>query len=265
MKSYPKKWGKLFERYLDEYLPERKDEICARADREYRKLLTQMPDVGGKENMMASNMETWFSIVAFYEASDHVIDGKAFETIYEWHIDPLRFLGKIIDANRSKWVYKLFGIIYDRYEKQLREHQAKGEWKDSWGIAVNPENHKEGYSFHLIGCPIAKHAKENGYEELLPHLCRTDHVLAEVLGYPNWWASIPMPIASFLEEYDFTGKTVIPFCSHGGGKIGQSLTAIAKLAPDAVMGEGLSVHYSGGLSLSDDVAAWLETNGIRKD
>ena len=50
-----------------------------------------------------------------------------------------------------------------------------------WGIAVNPENHKEGYSFHLIGCPIAKHAKENGYEELLPHLCRTDHVLAEVL------------------------------------------------------------------------------------
>ena len=181
VKSYPKKWGKLFERYLDEYLPERKDEICARADREYRKLLTQMPDVGGKENMMASNMETWFSIVAFYEASDHVIDGKAFETIYEWHIDPLRFLGKIIDANRSKWVYKLFGIIYDRYEKQLREHQAKGEWKDSWGIAVNPENHKEGYSFHLIGCPIAKHAKENGYEELLPHLCRTDHVLAEVL------------------------------------------------------------------------------------
>ena len=168
MKSYPKKWGKLFERYLDEYLPERKDEICARADREYRKLLTQMPDVGGKENMMASNMETWFSIVAFYEASDHVIDGKAFETIYEWHIDPLRFLGKIIDANRSKWVYKLFGIIYDRYEKQLREHQAKGEWKDSWGIAVNPENHKEGYSFHLIGCPIAKHAKENGYE---PTMC----------------------------------------------------------------------------------------------
>ena len=64
---------------------------------------------------------------------------------------------------------------------RLREHQAKGEWKDSWRIAVNPENHKEGYSFHLIGCPIAKHAKENGYEELLPHLCRTDHVLAEVL------------------------------------------------------------------------------------
>ena len=43
---------------------------------------------------------------------------------------------------------------------------------------MNPENRTEGYSFHLIGCPIAK---EHGYEELLPYLCRTDHVLAEVL------------------------------------------------------------------------------------
>lgn len=39
------------------------------------------------------------------------------------------------------------------------------------------------------------------------------------LGFPNWWASIPMPIASFLEEYDLEGKTIIPFCSHGGGAI----------------------------------------------
>lgn len=83
-----------------------------------------------------------------------------------------------------------------------------------------------------------------------------------ILGYPNWWASIPMPIASFLEEYDFTGKTIIPFCSHGGGRFGQSLTAIAKLAPDAVMGEPLSVHYSGGGTLSQDVKDWLELNKI---
>lgn len=83
-----------------------------------------------------------------------------------------------------------------------------------------------------------------------------------ILGYPNWWASIPMPIASFLEEYDFTGKTIIPFCSHGGGRFGQSLTAISKLAPDAVMGEALSVHYSGGNGLADDVEDWLRANGI---
>jgi len=84
-----------------------------------------------------------------------------------------------------------------------------------------------------------------------------------IIGYPNWWASIPMPIASFLEEYDFSGKTIVPFCSHGGGRFGQSLTAIAKLAPNAELGEGLSVHYSGGSSLPDDIAEWLEINGLK--
>ncbi|MDE6259378.1 MAG: SUMF1/EgtB/PvdO family nonheme iron enzyme [Oscillospiraceae bacterium] len=83
-----------------------------------------------------------------------------------------------------------------------------------------------------------------------------------ILGYPNWWASIPMPIASFLEEYDFSGKTIVPFCSHGGGRFGQSLTAITKLVPDAVLGEGLAVSYSGGSGLSGDVTAWLEENNI---
>ncbi len=84
-----------------------------------------------------------------------------------------------------------------------------------------------------------------------------------LIGYPNWWASIPMPIASFLEEYDFSGKTIIPFCSHGGGRFGQSITAIAKLAPDSTLGEGLSIHYSGGSALSDDVADWLRINNIQ--
>lgn len=72
-----------------------------------------------------------------------------------------------------------------------------------------------------------------------------------------------MPIASFLEEYDFSGKQILPFCSHGGGRFGQSLTAIAKLAPEANIGEGLSVHYSGGSGLADDVSAWLAKTGLQ--
>lgn len=77
------------------------------------------------------------------------------------------------------------------------------------------------------------------------------------LGYPNWWASIPMPIASFLEEYDFSGKRIIPFCSHGGGCFGQSLSAIAKLCPQARILEALSVGYSGGSSLPGEISTWL--------
>lgn len=99
--------------------------------------------------------------------------------------------------------------------------------------------------------------------EIKNHVENMEQYDVVFLGYPNWWASIPMPIASFLEEYDFSGKTIIPFCSHGGGRFGQSLTAISKLAPDANMGEALSIHYSGGSSLSGDISEWLKANGIK--
>lgn len=98
--------------------------------------------------------------------------------------------------------------------------------------------------------------------ELSTHVDDTEQYDTILLGYPNWWASIPMPVASFLEEYDFTGKTIVPFCSHGGGRFGQSLTAITKLVPEAVLGEGLAISYSGGSGMPDDVAAWLEQNQI---
>lgn len=106
--------------------------------------------------------------------------------------------------------------------------------------------------------------RENARPELAAHVENMESYDIIFLGYPNWWASIPMPIASFLEEYDFSGKTILPFCSHGGGGLGQSQTAIAKLVPDANMAEGLAINYSGGSGMPDDVAAWLDVNGIER-
>lgn len=103
---------------------------------------------------------------------------------------------------------------------------------------------------------------EQARPELSTHVENMDQYDTIILGYPNWWASIPMPIASFLEEYDFSGKTILPFCSHGGGGLGQSQTAIAKLVPNAVLAEGLAINYSGGSSMPDDVTKWLEANDI---
>lgn len=100
--------------------------------------------------------------------------------------------------------------------------------------------------------------------ELAAHVSNMEQYDTILIGYPNWWASIPMPVASFLEEYDFTGKTIVPFCSHGGGRFGQSITAIAKLAPKAAMGEALSIHYSGGSTRAGDIAGWLDKNNINK-
>ena len=71
-----------------------------------------------------------------------------------------------------------------------------------------------------------------------------------------------MPIAPLLESYDFSGKTIMPFCSHGGGRFGQSLTAISKLAPKATLTEGLSIHYSDGSAVSKDVEQGLKKRGV---
>lgn len=83
------------------------------------------------------------------------------------------------------------------------------------------------------------------------------------LGYPNWWGTIPMPIATLLEQYNFSGKTIAPFCSHGGGRLGQSVTDIVKLAPGSKITEALSAHYTGGNSLPREMDDWLRKIGIK--
>jgi flavodoxin len=84
------------------------------------------------------------------------------------------------------------------------------------------------------------------------------------LGFPNWWGSIPMPIASFLAVGDFSFKKIFPFCSHGGGGVADSLKAIAKLAPVATIGEALSIQGDGGENLSHPISLWLDKIKVKK-
>lgn len=81
-----------------------------------------------------------------------------------------------------------------------------------------------------------------------------------LLGYCNWWASIPAPVRSFLTHYDLSDKTIIPFCSMGGGRFGQTISAVAKLAPNSVIKEGLDVTYSS--YDRNEISKWLATGGI---
>ena len=120
--------------------------------------------------------------------------------------------------------------------------------------------YSDDYNTVLMEAQRDQHAQAR--PEIAGHVDDMDEYGTILLGYPNWWASIPMPIATFLEQYDFAGKRIVPFCSHGGGRFGQSLTAIAKLTPESNMGQGLSVHYSGGSALAGDVAEWLAANHL---
>ena len=62
------------------------------------------------------------------------------------------------------------------------------------------------------------------------------------LGYPNWWGTMPMPVCSFLEDYDFSGKTIAPFCTHEGSGLGQSVADIRKMCPQSTVPDGLAIH-----------------------
>ena len=173
-------YAKPYEQYCKEYFPDQAWDIFQKAEAYYKSFLkNDMPDLG--ENMMAKNMLDWFTILSFYEASDHKLDGEALLTIKRRSVDKLQFVAKLVNGNKSKWPYKLFEKIYVKYNKMQREHQKKGEWMDSWKVEINPDHRTEGFCFHLIGCPIARHAKEHGYEELLPFLCKTDHFLTEIM------------------------------------------------------------------------------------
>ncbi len=98
----------------------------------------------------------------------------------------------------------------------------------------------------------------------VPNLSDYDVIL---LGYCNWWASIPAPVRSFLKHDDFSGKTIVPFCSMGGGRFGQTISAIAKLAPESVILKGLDVTYSSYDRTAirtwlDGITAYQQTSGI---
>ncbi|MDO5110995.1 MAG: flavodoxin [Clostridia bacterium] len=77
------------------------------------------------------------------------------------------------------------------------------------------------------------------------------------LGYPNWWGTMPQAMFTFLEEYDFSGKTIAPFCTHGGSALGRSEGDIAALVPDATLLPGFAVSGSRAAGAQADVEAWL--------
>ena len=71
-----------------------------------------------------------------------------------------------------------------------------------------------------------------------------------------------MPVFTFLEEHDFSDKTIIPFCTHEGSELGRSEKDIAKLCPKATLFEGLAIHGSSVNAAKKDVANWLNKLGI---
>jgi len=81
-----------------------------------------------------------------------------------------------------------------------------------------------------------------------------------ILAYPNYWGTIPMAVATFLEKYDFSGKTILPLCTNEGSGMGGSERTIKQCAPGADVKKGLSITGSRAADSSDSVRKWLVSN-----
>jgi len=82
------------------------------------------------------------------------------------------------------------------------------------------------------------------------------------IGYPNWWGTMPMAVFNFLEKYDFSEKTIIPFCTHEGSALGRSVDDIKKLYPQATILNGLAIRGSSVKTAQNRVSEWLRGIGI---
>lgn len=99
---------------------------------------------------------------------------------------------------------------------------------------------------------------EDARPELVAQIESPDSYDVIFLGYPNWNADLPMPLYTFLEEYDFSGKTIIPFTTHGGSGFSRTIQTIQELQPGAaVVEEGLSISRNSVPDAQGVVTEWI--------
>ncbi len=123
---------------------------------------------------------------------------------------------------------------------------------------------KNPYSPVYMTCidEAKKDLRENARPELTNYPDSIDEYDTIVLAYPNYWGTFPMAVATFLERYDFSGKTILPLCTNEGSGMGSSEKDIKKYASGADVKIGLSITGSKAENSKGAVQKWLAANGL---
>jgi len=104
--------------------------------------------------------------------------------------------------------------------------------------------------------------RSNARPELTAHVENMNAYDVIFVGYPNWWGTMPMPVFTFLEEYDLAGKTIAPFCTHEGSSLGRSVADIKALCPKSTILDGLAIRGSDVQRAQEQVSEWLCRLGV---
>lgn len=116
----------------------------------------------------------------------------------------------------------------------------------------------KGYPFNYNACTSEAQSelRANSRPELADDMDVTSYDII-YLGYPNWWGTMPMPIWTFLENHDFSGKSIFPFCTHEGSGMGNSEADLRKLANKAEVKKGLAIHGSSVSNAEASLKNWI--------
>ena len=110
----------------------------------------------------------------------------------------------------------------------------------------------------------AKKEIAEGYRPALKRMPENlEQYKAVFVGSPCWWGTVASPVATFLSEAELSGKTVIPFMTHGGSGLGRSVSDIKSMLPNSTVVEGKAFWGNSVKTANDDVADWLK--GLQND
>ena len=123
---------------------------------------------------------------------------------------------------------------------------------------------KEPYSPVYMTCidEAKKDLRENARPELVSMPESIDDYDTIILAYPNYWGTYPMAVATFLENFDFSGKTILPLCTNEGSGMGGSVRDIKNACPGADVKTGLAITGSRAAESADEVKKWLSENSL---
>lgn len=155
-------------------------------------------------------------------------------------------------------------IAYFSYQGHTR--RVAEQIRQATGGTVFEIRPVNAYSDDYDTCEaLAKKETREGYQPPLAEICQDLAAYSTVmLGTPNWFNTMAPPVASFLASADFSSKTIVPFCTHGGG-LGHVVRDIQKLARGATVLDSLDVYEGRVNDAGQNIAAWLNKNGCNRE
>ena len=168
----------------------------------------------------------------------------------------------ILIAYYSRAGENYFGGAYRRISAGNTEKAAEILAALTGGVLYKIEQ-KKPYSEDYRTCTAEAKAdlQKNARPEVLNLPADLDAYDEIYLGYPNYWGTMPMAVYTFLEHYDFAGKTIHPFCTHEGSGLSGTVRDIQQAAPGTVVTQGLAVRGSSVDGAEKMIEDWVREIG----